>query len=93
MAGLVRAGDKCSGHGSYPPRSTMTSSANVFVEGMGAVRMGDTWSPHCDLEAHISSQVGGSKKVYINSLPSARIGDAVACGSVCVEGSETVTAG
>lgn len=36
------------GHADYPPRATPEGSSNVFVEGSGVHRVGDTWTTHCN---------------------------------------------
>ncbi len=95
MPAVVRLGDTCSGHGDYPSRANVQASDNVFVNGKGAHRVGDTWAVHCNLipECHAGITVSGSSKVFVNGRALARIGDAVDCGSSCASGSHNVFAG
>lgn len=41
MPGIVRLGDKCSGHDGWPPRPNIEASTNVFVNDLGVHRLGD----------------------------------------------------
>lgn len=93
MAGITRLGDMCTGHGSYPPRPNDQASSNVFVNGIGAHRETDHWSPHCNNSCHDGNLASGSTSVYVNGLPVARIGDPVTCGSSSAQGSSDVFAG
>ena len=89
----VRLGDICSGHGCYPPRPNLTASNDVFINGLGAHRVGDSWQEHCCKSCHGGTTISGSTDVFINGLPLARIGDQVDCGSVCLQGSTDVFSG
>ena len=94
MPAVSRQGDPCTGHGNYPPRANDQGSGNVFVNGKGAHRQGDHWPQHCSGNScHDSTTSGGSSTVFCNGKPLARIGDAVACGSVIAQGSKNVFAG
>lgn len=93
MPGIVRYRDKCSGHGSYPPRPNKEASSNVFINGKGAHRKGDDWEIHCNGSCHGGTTIGGSSTVFVNGKSVARQGDAIDCGSVCVECSPNVFAG
>lgn len=91
---VVRLGDICTGHFCFPPRTSITASTNVFVNGKGAVRVGDAWAVHvCDTDFHAGIQIGGSSTVLVNGKPLARIADAINCGSFCAMGSTNVFAG
>lgn len=46
MPGVVRRGDKCSGHGCFPPRPAITWSPNVFVNGRNVERRTDQLQVH-----------------------------------------------
>lgn len=96
MPGVARLGDSCTGHGCWPPRSNVSASGNVRVNGRGAHRVGDGWAAHtCPAipETHSSSLASGSGTVKVNGRPLGRIGDAVACGSSVATGSGNVSAG
>lgn len=94
MPAVVRLGDVCSGHGSFPPRSNVSASVNVFVNGRGAHRVGDAWGIHCDPDScHGGVEASGSGTVFVNGRPLARVGDRVDCGSSCAQGSSNVFAG
>ncbi len=94
MAGIVRKGDSCSGHDSYPPRSTNSGSSNVLVNGKGVHRVGDSWPDHTSVDfpypSHSGSAISGSSTVFANGKPICRIGDSVSCGSTMVTGSDNV---
>jgi uncharacterized Zn-binding protein involved in type VI secretion len=95
MAGAVRLGDNCSGHGCFPPRPCIEASENVFVNGRGWHRLGDGWASHgcAACQPHGGSAASGSSTVFVNGLPACRIGDAVSCGSTMAEGSSDVFCG
>lgn len=97
---VVRMGvDVCSGHPAgptfFPPRPTLTGSADVYVDGIPVVRMGiDVWAPHTNIiNVHPGTGVGGSPTVFCNGAPVMRIGDPIDCGSVAMMGSGTVFCG
>lgn len=53
--------------------------------------MSDAWAVHCcGPKCHGSVTCGGSRTVFVNSLPAARVGDPVCCGSVIMTGSHNV---
>lgn len=95
MPAVSRLGDLCTGHGGWPPRPSTSASSNVFINGIGAHRVGDSWAVHCNSlpECHGSVLAGGSSTVFINGKPLARIGDPIACGSAVASGSSNVFAG
>ncbi len=94
MPAVVRFGDMGSGHGCYPPRNNDQGSPNVFVNSLGAHRVGDHWVTHCcGIPCHDSVQASGSSTVFVNSKALARIGDSIACGSTNATGSPDVFAG
>lgn len=91
---VVRIGDLSTGHQCFPPQTSLTGSSNVFINGKGAVRVGDLWSVHvCDTAFHPGTQITGSSTVFVNGKPLARIADAINCGSFCAMGSTNVFAG
>ena len=89
MPGAVRLNDTCTGHGCFPARNNTQASNNVFINGRGAHRVGDSWSSHSCSTCipHGSSQGSGSPNVFVNSRPLARIGDSIVCGSSNASGS------
>lgn len=88
MPAATRLGDECTGHGCWGPRVNDQASENVFINGLGAHRVGDHWVTHCCGPAcHDSTMETGSSTVFINGKAAARIGDMVACGSVSAQGS------
>ena len=93
MPGIVRLGDKCSGHGCWPPRSNNEASSNVFVNDLGVHRLGDSWEIHCCESCHSGVASSSSLTVFCNSKGVCRIGDSVSCGSTMVEGSIDTFAG
>lgn len=92
---VTRLGDICSGHGCFPPRTSISGSPNVFVNSLPAHRQSDAWGPHCcpNKGCHTSVLLSGSMTVFANGLPLGRIGDPVACGSISAQGSRNVFAG
>jgi uncharacterized Zn-binding protein involved in type VI secretion len=91
MAAATRLGDVCSGHGCFGPRVNDEASEDVFINGIGAHRVGDHWVTHCCGPAcHDSVMETGSSSVFINGRAAARIGDMVACGSASAQGSPSV---
>ncbi len=94
MPPVVRLGDKGTGHGCYPSRPNDKGSPNVNVNGIPAHRLGDHWETHCcGTSCHDSIQSTGSKTVFVNGKPLARVGDKIACGSKNQNGSPNVNAG
>ena len=95
MPAVTRLGDLCGGHGAFPPRTSTSASSNVFINGIGAHRKGDSWSVHCDPSpsCHAGALADGSATVFVNGLPLGRIGDPVDCGSSVATGSPNVFAG
>jgi|TARA_B110000881_G_C18535633_1_gene495627 uncharacterized Zn-binding protein involved in type VI secretion len=92
MPGSVRLTDICTGHGCYPSRDNAGASGNVLINSLGAHRVGDPWNEHgCPVCVdHGGAQASGSPNVFVNSLPLARIGDAIDCGSSNQTGSGDV---
>lgn len=91
MPAAHRYRDVCTGHGCWPPRPNAQASPDVFLNGLGAHRVGDAWEVHCCGPAcHGSVQAAGSPTVFVNGRALARVGDAVACGSACATGSPDV---
>jgi len=88
----------CTGHGSYPPRSTTgVIVTDVFVNNKEILVVGDAFVTHkkpgSNPNPHGSTVSAGSGTVFANNIPVARIGDPVACGSSVAEGSPNVITG
>ena len=92
---VTRLGDLDTGHDACPPTDLISSSENVFVNGKGCGRVGDSYAPHsCPDHPQHSGQISsGSATVFVNNISVGRIGDAVSCGGNVAEGSENVFAG
>ena len=92
MPGIARIGDPLSGHGPFPPSQMATGSSKVFIQGVGACRLGDVTTTHCaGPVCHIGTGVVGSPKVMIEGIPALRVGDTMDCGSVIVGGAPKVS--
>ena len=95
MPAQTRLGDNDTGHDLCPPRGLSSASGNVFVNGKGAGRIGDSYPAHGCPEhpAHSGNIAAGSGTVFINGRAAARIGDAVSCGGAVAVGSGNVFTG
>lgn len=98
---ITRLGDKTTGHGPYKPRASTSASGDVKVNGIGVVRLDDTWAPHgtppndthaTDTDGSPDKTSSGSGTVRVNNKPVARIGDAVEADTIAA-GSSNVFAG
>ena len=92
MPAAVRFGDLCTGHGCWGSRNNDSASNNVYINTLGAHRVGDHWVTHCCVECHDSTQGTGSPNVFVNGVSLARIGDQIVCGSYNMTGSGNVFA-
>ncbi|MBS9781206.1 MAG: PAAR domain-containing protein [Gammaproteobacteria bacterium] len=95
MPAVARLGDADTGHSCFPPRGNSSASSNVFVNGRGAHRQGDSYPAHScpDCPPHPGALAGGSGTVFVNGKPLGRVGDAVSCGGSVASGSSNVFAG
>lgn len=95
MPAITRLGDSCTGHGAWPARQNIQGSPDVFINGIPAHRVGDSWATHCNpvMSCHVSVLAAGSGSVFVNGKALGRIGDPVACGSSVATGSGNVFAG
>ena len=90
----ARDTDLCTGHGPFPARTPSSSSGNVIINGLGALRKNDTYNPHCvGTSCHASVCQSGSSTVFINGRDAMRTGDPIACGSFVAQGSGNVFIG
>lgn len=93
MTGVCRIGDLSTPH-CYPARPVVTGSNDVFINGIGAVSIGDYWIPHtCGDDTHDGTQIGSSNSVFVNGKGLARIGDNISCGTTVMTGSTDVFSG
>lgn len=88
MAGIVRLGDRCTGHDCYPPRTGITMSGDIFCNNRPVHRFGDILQNHdCpDHEPHGGIYIG-YHSVFGNGSAVQVQGDPISCGSFCAEGS------
>lgn len=95
MPAVTRLGDADTGHDACPPTNLVSASGNVFVNGKGCGRIGDSYAPHScpDHPTHSGVIASGSATVFINKIPCGRIGDAVSCGGSVAQASGNVFAG
>lgn len=80
MPGIHRCGDLVIGHGCWPNHAAATCSSRTFVNGIGAVRVGDITTPHCCPPCHSGSYIGGSNTI-IETRQVQVCGSPVDCGS------------
>lgn len=93
MAGVARIHDQCTGHDCFSARASVSASSDVFVNGLGAHRVGDAWDVHTCISSHDSVLAAGSSTVRVNGRALGRIGDIIACGSSVATGSMNVFSG
>lgn len=95
MAAATRKNDCCTGHDTCAPVPLAGCSPNVNINGRGAGRVGDAYSPHGCIAhpSHADQIVSGSSTVFINGIPAARVGDAVSLGGAVRDGSGNVFIG
>lgn len=86
-AGGCDFGKPCCPHGRTGTNTE--ASENVFINGRGAHRKGDTGSCNCP-HGGIFATVGGSGSVFINGRAATRIGDETNCQS-CGQGGNHTT--
>lgn len=95
MPNATRLGDIDTGHDACAPTALISASSNVFINGKGAGRVGDSYAAHgCVVHpSHSGTIASGSSTVFINGKPAGRIGDSVSCGGSVAEGSGDVIVG
>jgi uncharacterized Zn-binding protein involved in type VI secretion len=93
--GMSRIADFESGHDCWFPVPVVTGSANVMINLLPAVKVGDVTSIHtCGTKPpHPDKCVKGSLTVFVNKKNSMRIGDLLSGGAVMAQGSHSVIAG
>jgi len=85
------------GHGCDATTVTNVGSSTVFVDGIGACRMGDTIQIHTlpagqTCVPHTAQINAGSSTVFVDGIAIARQGDSADAGNI-TSGSSTVFAG
>lgn len=95
MSAITCKGALCTGHGHFPPRTSIAGSPSVFVNDAGINRVGDAWAAHYDDQGHghDGRLTAGSTSVFANGKPFGRTGDPISCGSRVASGSNNVFAG
>lgn len=84
----IRLGvDASTGHGCFPPTVPSSASPNVFHNLIQAVRLTDTYVPHCCGGCHTPVVAQSSKTVFINQLSQHMSGDKQNCGDTASNGS------
>ena len=76
MLYATRLGDTDTGHDACPGTVLVSASTNVIINGKGAGRVGDSYSPHgCIVHpSHTTHIISGSSTVIINGLAAAGLG-------------------
>lgn len=94
MPAIVRIDDTSTGHGCFPPTKLVaTPVTKTYINGKLAGVQGEACqfiSHACGIQVHPQSAryiSGGASKTKIEGKPAARIGDPIACGDACSEGS------
>lgn len=82
--GVCNLGLKCCPHGRTGTNSQV--SGNVFANGLGVHRLGDTGPTNCPHGGTFQT-VAGSSSVFVNSQAITRIGDTTTCQSCGMSGS------
>lgn len=85
------------GRGCGRPMQTVTGagSATVFINGFGAVRLGDLVGTHprAGCLPDVSPLTTGSSTVFVNGMPVGRIGDQYTSDNIIISGSTNVFIG
>lgn len=91
-APVTRLGDITTGHDSFPPRPSVTASEDVFADGIGIVRLGDTYAVHCNPTptCHDGVSTTTAQTVFVNGQPITTVGSSVSCGDFVAVGSQSV---
>lgn len=93
MPAATRLGDKTISHCFYSV-PLISASGNVFINGRGAGRVGDSYPPHkCGKAIHQGRLGRGSRSVFINGRAAGRVGDGLTCGDTVGQGSPNVFIG
>ena len=94
MPAVIRLNDMSTGHGCFAPTPLVaTPVIKTFFNGIlaGVVNQACIHTPHtCGIVTHgdvTRAPSTGATKTFIEGNPAARIGDDIACGDTCAEGS------
>lgn len=91
MPAVTRLGDKCTGdtHKTSPktPAPSITSSEDVFVNELGAIRVGDQYDAGVHKVSVPPKLQGGSPDVFVNDKALGRLKDPLDCGDTVMEAS------
>lgn len=94
MTGVAKIGSISTGHDRFPPRPIISGSNNVFINSVGASKIGDAWAVHCnDSSCHNCNQATGSSSVFVNGVGICCIGMSTGCGDSIATGSLDTFAG
>ena len=100
MPAVTRVGDLSTGHEGYPPSAvTIPNNSTVYANGILAATQGGSFATHTKPKSppHVEGVdrviTGGSGTVFVEGSPVARIGDDIADGDACAQGSPNVFAG
>lgn len=93
MPGVVREGDRCSGHGGFPPQLPKQGSPDIIVNNRKVIRNTDIRIEHSDGDSTHDGIYIGTGTVYGNNLAIQKQGDRISCGSTCQECSGDVSIG
>lgn len=98
MPAAARKGDPTTEHPCGGQSNPVSVSGDVFINGLGAARLGDTGESHSfnvppACAPHVTTIATGSSTVFINGKPAARVGDNYTCGVVITSGSPNVNIG
>jgi uncharacterized Zn-binding protein involved in type VI secretion len=94
MQAIVTLGGTCTGHGGFGSRPNDSASSDTFINNKPIHRQGDHWVTHCSGKpCHDSTLASGSSNLCVNGKAAGRVGDPIACGSVCATGSKDTFSG
>ena len=88
MGQIAIIGSTCTGHDNFQPRSAITGSSTVFINGVGVHCIGDLWEKHCDhTSCHDGTLSTGSPTIFVEGKAVGLVGDSISCGSTIATGS------
>ena len=95
MPAVTLQGHACTGHGCYPPRTSVAGQAHFTVGGVPVHTQGDAWASHCctvdPYPCHAGQLASGSPRFTVAGQQIGRVGDPVDCGSQVAEGVNNFT--